>query len=396
MYKVLRIINRFNLGGPTYNAGYLTKLLPDNFETRLIGGPNEESEADSLFILESIGVKGEIIGEMRRSIHPLNDWRAFLRLRKIIKEYKPDIVHTHASKAGTLGRIAALLSGVPVIVHTYHGHVFHSYFSPLKTFVFKSIERFLARKSNAIIVISELQKKELCQQFKIVPEKKAHIIPLGFDLHRFSIDQETKRVLFRQQHDITNDEILVVIVGRLAPIKNHTMFLRIVRKINDLQPENKIRFMIVGDGETRHDIEKEASNLGLSISTPENGQPRAKVIFTSWIREVENVYAGADISVLTSLNEGTPVSLIESLAAGVPVVSTNVGGIADFVSDGEHGFLTDVNDESLFVQRILELSQNENLRIEMAQKGKKKVLSVFDFKRLVTDVANLYTNLLSK
>ena len=159
MYKVLRIINRFNLGGPTYNAGYLTKYLPDNFETKLIGGPNEKSEADSLFILESIGVKGHVIEEMRRSINPLNDLRAFRKILKIIKNYKPDIVHTHASKAGTLGRLAAWFSGVPVIVHTYHGHVFHSYFSAFKTFIFKTIERLLARKSSAIVVISQLQKR---------------------------------------------------------------------------------------------------------------------------------------------------------------------------------------------------------------------------------------------
>jgi glycosyltransferase involved in cell wall biosynthesis len=396
MYKVLRIINRFNLGGPTYNAGYLTKHLPENFETRLIGGPNEESEADSLFILENIGVQGEIIEEMRRSIHPLNDWRAFLRLRKIIREYKPDIVHTHASKAGTLGRLAALLSGVPVIVHTYHGHVFHSYFSPLKTFVFKTIERILARKSDAIIVISNLQKQELCRQFNIVPEKKAHVIPLGFDLRRFSVNQAEKRTLFRKQHNIADDEILVVIVGRLAPIKNHAMFLRIIQKVSELQPENKIRFMIVGDGETRTDIETQAIKAGFSISTPEKNNPTATLIFTSWIREVDNVYSGADISVLTSLNEGTPVSLIESLAAGVPVISTNVGGVADFVTDGVHGFLTDVNDELLFAQRIIELSESEKLRKEMADNGKNQVLNLFDFRRLVTDVANLYTNLLSK
>ncbi|HPW66549.1 MAG TPA: glycosyltransferase family 4 protein [Salinivirgaceae bacterium] len=396
MCKVLRIINRFNLGGPTYNAGYLTKYLPENFETKLIGGPNEKSEADSLFILESIGVKGEVIEEMRRSINPINDLRALRKILKIIKEYKPDIVHTHASKAGTLGRLAAWFSGVPVIVHTYHGHVFHSYFSVFKTFIFKTIERFLAIKSNAIVVISQLQKEELCNKFKIIPEDKTYIIPLGFDLSRFSINQVEKRVAFRSRYEILDNEILVVIVGRLAPVKNHDMFLKMVKNIKDKNYAINFRFMIVGDGETRKRLEHTALTMGLSISTPEDHTENSDIIFTSWIREVENVYAAADISVLTSLNEGTPVSLIESLAAGVPVVSTNVGGIADFITDGVHGFLTNIDQVDLFAQRVAELACNVEKRKQMAENGREKVLKLFDLKRLVTDVTNLYTNLLSK
>ncbi|HOG19182.1 MAG TPA: glycosyltransferase family 4 protein [Salinivirgaceae bacterium] len=395
MYKVLRIINRFNLGGPTYNAGYLTKYLPDNFETKLIGGPNEKCEADSLFILESIGVKGQVIEEMRRSLNPLNDLRSFRKILKIIKEYKPDIVHTHASKAGTLGRLAAWFSGVPVIVHTYHGHVFHSYFNVFKTLIFKTIERFLARQSSAIVVISQLQKEELCKKFKIIPEKKTHIIPLGFDLSRFSINQSEKRVVFRSRYKILDNEILVVIVGRLASVKNHEMFLKIVKSIKDSNSTINFRFMIVGDGETRKYLEDMALTIGLSISTPEEQTENSDIIFTSWIREIENVYAAADISVLTSLNEGTPVSLIESLAAGVPVVSTNVGGIADFITDGVHGFLTSTDQVELFAQRVAELASNVEKRKQMAEKGKEQVLKIFDLKRLVTDVTNLYTNLLS-
>ena len=395
MAKVLRIINRFNLGGPTYNAGYLTRYLSSDFETRLIGGPNEESETDSLFILQNIGVEGEIIEEMRRSIDPFNDWKAFLKIRQIIKEYKPDIVHTHASKAGTLGRLAALFGGVKVIVHTYHGHVFHSYFSPIKTFVFKTIERFLAKRSSAIIVISKLQKKELCDQFKIVPSKKAHIVPLGFDLSRFSSEKPDLREQFRNEYHIKPDEILVVIVGRLAPIKNHAMFIRVAKLVVQ-HPEPNIRFMIVGDGETRQDIENEANSLNLTISTPENPNANATIIFTSWILDIERVYSGADISVLTSLNEGTPVSLIESLASGVPVISTEVGGIADFVDNGTHGFLTKVNEDTIFAEKLLILAHNKALRTKMAKMGQEKILKIFNYRRLVTDIENLYTKLLSQ
>ena len=143
MPRILRIINRFNLGGPTYNAAYLTKYMPPHYETLLIGGEKEESEESSAHILNSLDLTSTIIPEMKRSINPLNDYNAYKKIKNIIKEYKPDIVHTHAAKAGTIGRLAAYTSKVPVIVHTFHGHVFHSYFNKAKTSVFKNIERML-------------------------------------------------------------------------------------------------------------------------------------------------------------------------------------------------------------------------------------------------------------
>jgi len=359
-----------------------------------MGGPNEESEADSLFILESIGVQGEIIPEMRRSINPLSDFIALIKLIRIIRKYRPHIVHTHASKAGTLGRLAAWICRVPVIVHTFHGHVFHSYFSGFKTNIFKTIERFLARRSSAIIVISNLQRHELCHIHKIIPEQKAHVIPLGFDLSRFYNITPEQRARFREEHAIEEDTVLVVIVGRLAPVKNHSMFLRVAEMVRKQNP--KVRFMIVGDGETRIECEKQAEEKGFTISTPENPNAKAEIIFTSWIRDVEKVYAGADISVLTSYNEGTPVSIIESLASGVPVVSTRVGGVADIVSEGHQGFLTDVDDDHLFATRILELADSPELRKKLGTSGQKSVKDKFDYRRLVTDVANLYTKLLEE
>jgi len=394
MIKILRIINRFNLGGPTYNAAYLSRYLPENFETKLIGGANQASENSSLFILEKIGVKGEVIEEMRRSINPFNDLKAYLKIRKILKQYKPDIVHTHASKAGTLGRLAAIRLKVPVIVHTYHGHIFHSYFSSFKTFIFKTIERFLARRSDAIVVISELQRNELCNIFKIVPSKKAHVIPLGFDLSRFFNINSDDRTRFRKLYNIQNEEILSVIVGRMAPVKNHGMVVHIVKTLRDKYQNDKIKIMIVGDGETRTEIEQMFINEYFTISTPEKPDNNAQIIFTSWIFEIEKVYTGADISFLTSLNEGTPVSLIESLASGVPIVSTNVGGIADFVSDGEHGFLVESNDHELFAERLNRLSIDHELRKNMSEKGRKQVEEKFSYTRLVDDVAKLYLGLM--
>jgi glycosyltransferase involved in cell wall biosynthesis len=161
MKKILRIINRFNLGGPTYNAAYLTKYLENDYETLLVGGKHDESEKSSMHILDNLGLKPIIIPEMQRSINPINDRIAYKKIQKIIAEFQPDIVHTHAAKAGALGRRAAYNAGVKQIYHTFHGHVFHSYFGTLKTNFYKNIERNLAKKSTKIIAISEIQKKRI-------------------------------------------------------------------------------------------------------------------------------------------------------------------------------------------------------------------------------------------
>jgi len=192
MKKILRIINRFNLGGPTYNAAYLTKYLENDYETLLIGGKHEKSEKSSMHILDNLGLKPIIIEEMQRSIHPIMDRIALKKIKDIIIEFKPDIVHTHAAKAGALGRKAAYELGVKQIYHTFHGHVFHSYFGKIKTNIYKKIERDLAKKSTKIIAISEIQKQELSEVHKICSKEKIEVIPLGFDLKKFYKKMENK------------------------------------------------------------------------------------------------------------------------------------------------------------------------------------------------------------
>ena len=222
--KVLRIVNRFNLGGPVYNVTYLTKFLPKPFETKLIGGCATSSEKDATYILESHDVEFEKLGSMSRSVRVLSDLRTLFALIKLIKRYKPTIVHTHASKAGVLGRIAAKLMGVPVIVHTYHGHIFHGYFNPMVTKLVILFERFLGRISTKIVTISAEQQQEIVNKFKVVPMEKTCIIPLGFDLKRFE-ESHTKREELRTDAGILNEQCAVAIVGRLAPIKNHRLFI---------------------------------------------------------------------------------------------------------------------------------------------------------------------------
>jgi glycosyltransferase involved in cell wall biosynthesis len=395
MPKVLRIINRFNLGGPTYNAAYLTKYLPEEYETLLIGGDKEESEDTSQHILGELGITPLIIPEMKRAIRFGNDYAAYKKIKQIIEEFNPDIVHTHASKAGTLGRMAAFSCKVPAVVHTFHGHVFHSYFSKAKTTVFKKIEKKLAEKSSAIIAISDLQKEELGNIHKITTLDKIKVIPLGFDLKRFQTDLDKKRMKFRNEYQIYDDEIAIGIIGRLVPIKNHEFFLEALKKVLN-KTTKKVRAFIVGDGESKDNIISLAQELNIDYCQSIIDFKKTSLTLTSWIKNIDDVNAGMDIIALSSLNEGTPVSLIEAQASNNPIVSTNVGGIENIVIDGKTGLLSDINDVDTYAQNLLELIENESKRNEMKQNGWNHVRERFSYKRLVTDIDDLYKKLLDK
>ncbi|MFW6224384.1 MAG: glycosyltransferase, partial [Bacteroidota bacterium] len=310
MPRILRILNRFNLGGPTYNAAYLTKYIDSNYETLLVGGPNDPSEKNSEYIARQIGLEPHIIPQMKREISPVSDYHAFQHIKSLIREFRPDIVHTHASKAGALGRHAALNMRVPVVVHTFHGHVFDAYFSPIKTKFYISVERYMAQKSDAIIAISEAQKYDLTKKYGICEEDKVGVIPLGFDLNRFRENSFEKRLLFRKRYKISDDEIAIGIIGRLVPIKNHAMFLDALHMVQS-RTQKKIRAFIVGDGESREIIKQKALDLGIPFVNGVGDYKPAPLTFTSWLTEMDYVNAGLDIVALTSLNEGTPVSLIE-------------------------------------------------------------------------------------
>ena len=389
MPKVLRIINRFNIGGITYNVSYLSKYLEPDYETLLVGGPEEEGEDSSLYIPEGLGLKPKVLNQFQREINLKSDYLAYKEIKKLIKEFKPDIVHTHASKAGAIGRLAAIHCNVPVIVHTFHGHVFHSYFGKFKTAFYKTIERYLASKSTAIVAISNKQKHELSEVFKIAPKEKIHVIPLGFDLERFTKNKEQNRVEFRNKYNLTESQIAIGIIGRLAPIKNHGLF---VEAIAYLKKQGVLNFkaFIIGDGDTRGQIENYCATLGVSYSN--NPKDNTDIIFTSWITNVEWALHGLDIVALTSLNEGTPVSIIEAQAAGKFVVSTNVGGIED-VLHPECGFLSDVGNKELFHQNLQSAVAKHKEMNEIAKKGEKWALEKFSYSRLVSDMRNLYQKL---
>ena len=387
MKKILRIINRFNLGGPTYNAAYLTKYLEPEYETLLIGGQHDESEKSSMHILDNLGLKPIIIPEMQRSLNPYKDQIAFKKIQNIIKEFKPDIVHTHAAKAGALGRRAAYKMGVKQIYHTFHGHVFHSYFGSFKTRIFKEIEKNLAKKSTKIIAISEIQKRELSKIHKICPEKKIEVIPLGFDLERFNTDKDSKRKEFRKKWNLKENEIAIGIIGRLVPIKNHVFFIDAIQEVLK-KSEFPVRAFIVGDGEEKQNIVNYIKNKNLEFSldyTP------ARFQLTSWIKEIDRVNSGMDIICLTSLNEGTPVSLIEAQASGKPIVSTKTGGIENIVLENKTALLSEKNDLQNFSKNLLSLVNDSNKRKLLSKFGLEKSKD-FHYDQLVNNIKNLYEN----
>jgi glycosyltransferase involved in cell wall biosynthesis len=384
--KILRIINRFNIGGPVYNAILLSAYMPEEYDTLLIGGLPEKNEENSTYIAEKYGVNPLLISEMQREPNFKNDRKALKKLKEIILTYQPDIVHTHASKAGALGRKAAFDCAVPIVVHTYHGHVFHSYFNWWKTKLYQAIEKRLAKKTTGIIAISELQKNDLALKYKICKPEKIEIINLGLDLGPFNENKTDNRDKTRTAFGLHDSEIAIAIVGRLAPIKNHDLFLKCASVIHE-KTSKKVVYFIVGGGEEFTSIEEKVNALkakGIDIR------------MTSWIKDINTFNAGMDILCLTSKNEGTPVSLIEAQAAGIPFVATKVGGIKDIVSENNTGYLVDLNDSDAFIEKLIHLIENENKRQEMSQKGWSFVQEKFQYKTLIAKTDSYYKFLLNQ
>jgi glycosyltransferase involved in cell wall biosynthesis len=387
MPRILRIINRYNIGGPTYNAAYLSKFLPPEYTTTLVGGSPQPHEAHSGFILDQLEAQYIEIPEMGRSVRLLDDLRAFRKICALIRLHQPDIVHTHAAKAGALGRVAARWCGVPVVVHTYHGHVFEGYFTGLKNRLVKWTERLLGRMTTAIIAISPIQKQQITAQHRIVPEWKTHVIPLGFDLSRFSTSQDTKRQTFRTNFGIQDNELAIGIIGRLTAIKQHELFLDAFARV--AKTHERVKAFVIGDGERMHELQA----MWKTLAT-QSGIDEARLTFTSWIKSIDVALAGLDIVAMTSINEGTPVSLIEAQAASRPVVTTEVGGVADCVEDGRTGLIVRSHDAEDFAQALNRLIIRPDERAAMGRLGHAHVVERYSYHRLVKDMDELYRQLL--
>ncbi len=398
--KIIRIIARLNVGGPARHVVWLTRELNEaGHESLLLAGSVPEGEEDMSYFAAEHGVAPVYIPEMSRELSP-KDVVSLWKVLRVIWRERPDIIHTHTAKAGTIGRVAGflyrLLSRRPVkLIHTYHGHVFHSYYGRGKTKAFLLIEKTLARlASDRIITISAQQKSEINERFGVGRAEKFAVVPLGIDLAPFAASEEKKDAL-RTEIGAAPDELLVGFVGRLTEIKNIPLFLRAAKICAESRGTETppLKFLVIGDGHLRAGLEREARSLGLEES----------VLFLGNRTDADVFYAGLDVVALTSLNEGTPLSLIEAMANGRAVISTAVGGVVDLLGEAaeekdgyticERGLSVAANDAEGFANGLRRLASDERLRRELGGRGREFIETSYSKERLVRDIERLYREL---
>lgn len=390
--RLLIILNRFVIGGQAADTIPLAWYLKKDFEILIIYGKKEKDEIEPSFLLErhpEISLKQ--IRYLKRSINPVIDILAFLCILIEILKFKANIVHTHGSKPGFLGRIAAWVLHVPVIIHTFHGHFFHSYFSSRISHIIIFIERAIGKITTCAVALSTSQKDELVSKYKILPQSKLKVIPLGFAF-KTNTEPATERETFRRRYHLQKDDVAIGIVGRIVPIKNLSFFAKIIQQILANHQEEAPAFFIIGDGELRLQIEEELREKHVEFGKSVNASIR--VVFTSWLTNVDEIMNGLDIIVLTSINEGTPLSIIEAQFFGKPVVATNVGGVRDSMKDGATGFLIESNDLSAFCNKLQLLINSQELRNKLGEEGRKFVAEKFSRQKEVLEMKQLYLSLL--
>ena len=378
---VVRIIARLNIGGPAIQAITLTaRMVERGYTTTLVRGLEEPDEGNMDPLAERLGVTPMLVASMRRN-PGRHDFAALVAQTRLLRRERPAIVHTHAAKGGTLGRIAALLafprrSTRPVVIHTYHGHSLSGYFSPRTEAVYRAIECVLARFTDRLIAISDEVRDELVEM-RVAPASKFEVVPLGFDLSLFTVDGDERRALresLRAELSIPPDARVLTLIARLVPIKRVDRFLRVAAALRDV-PD--VRFLIVGDGELRESLEssEEATRLG------------DQLVWAGFRRDMPAVCFASDVVVQTSDNEGTPVALIEAQAAGVPAVSTRVGGSASVVPSE---LLAAADDIDGLATRARSLLSDPETAHAIGAEAAARVVARFDLERLIDDVDRLY------
>jgi glycosyltransferase involved in cell wall biosynthesis len=381
--RVLRVIARLNVGGPAIHVSLLNAGLDRRrFECQLVSGSENPGEGSMLYYARARGVEPILVPEMvgQAAFGP-RDISALRALVPLVRRFRPHIVHTHTAKAGFLGRVAARIARVPVVVHTYHGHVLSGYYSRGLTLALRRMEQTLGWISDCLIAVSDRVRDDLVG-FGVARRERIRVIPLGLDLDPF-FEADAARGAFRQEVGLSPDHLVVGIVGRIFPIKNHRLFLDAAARVAAREPA--ARFVIVGDGQLRAATETHARDLGLE----------SRVLFTGWRADLPRICADLDVLAVSSNNEGTPVSAIEAMAAARPVVATSVGGLADLLQDGITGRLVPPGEADAFADAVLELLGDPARRARMGEEGRRVAHERYRAERLVRDVAALYEELLA-
>jgi glycosyltransferase involved in cell wall biosynthesis len=384
--KILRVIARLNMGGPALHVAYLTEgLTKRGYDTTLVSGSHARGEHSKAIVADAHGVQVVRIDELGREISPLRDLLATIRLAKLIRRERPQILHTHTAKAGTVGRVAALLAGSrkpPIIVHTFHGHVLRGYFGPLRSLFFRLLERRLAAGTTALIAVSPQVRDDLVA-LGVAPRERFVVIRLGIELDERVAPELNGRGESRRYLGIPGDRFAVGWIGRMTAVKRTDDVLIAFKRLRDGGVDAVL--CMVGDGPDRLQLEQRAHELGVARNT----------VFLGYQEDVAPFYAAFDALVLPSGNEGTPVSVIEALAAELPVVATRVGGVPDVVRDGEDGFLVEAGATDDLADRLAQLAGDPALRARMGKQGRERVLPRYAVERLVEDIDELYRSLLS-
>ncbi len=383
--RVLRMIARLNMGGPALHVTYLAHgLATRGYETTLVAGDVARGEESMAFVADRAGVEVVRLPGLSRELSPLRDAVAAWRVARIIRRLRPDVVHTHTAKAGAIGRVAALLAGPgrrPVVVHTFHGHVLRGYFGRAGTLLFRAIETVLARVSDRLVAVSPEVRDELVG-LHVAPRDKFSVVRLGIELApRVRFEGDAAEV--RRRHGIPAEKFVVGWFGRMTAVKRTDDLLTMLAGLRERGIDALL--VLVGDGDDRDRLEQRAHDLGLARSC----------LFVGYQEDVAPWYAVCDAVVLTSASEGTPVTIIEALAAGRPVVATKVGGVPDVVDEGETGFLVRPRDTHALAERLEILARDPERRVAMGAAGRERMIERYAVERLVDDIDSLYRELLA-
>jgi glycosyltransferase involved in cell wall biosynthesis len=367
--RVLRIISRTNVGGPALQVSALSRGLdPARYEQRMLVGHVEPDEADYLGLREH-GVSCVRVDGLGRAPRPHDDLRALRAIAREITQYRPHIVHTHTTKAGTLGRLAAIAARVPAVVHTYHGHVLRGYFSRPVSETIRAVERALARRTTVLVSVGAQVRDELLAA-GVGRREQYRVVPPGVRLLDAPDRADARRAL-----GLPDTGPVVAFVARITQIKRPDRFAEVAALVVARRPD--VTFVVVGEGQCLPELQRACAPLG------------ERVRFVGWRADVEAVYAAVDAVVLTSDNEGMPVSLIEAASAGVPAVTTDVGSAGEVVADGVSGFVVAV-DAAAVAHGLLQLLDDPELAHKMGDLARERAHELFAAERLVGDMAAIY------